>query len=84
MATSVLTIDSQMNNSIEQVFGKKIGIIARLFGCSHSRLSRPFSPANGKVGYRCCLQCGARKRFDLETRTTSGAAYYPPTYTALK
>ena len=58
------------------MFGKKIGIVAGLFGCNHKALSRPFS--HGSVGYRTCLQCGARKKFDLETRTTSTDAYYPP------
>jgi hypothetical protein len=80
MAANLLTIDRQVNSRVEsekdESFGKKIGLIASLFGCSHSRLTRPFS--HGNVGYRTCLQCGARKKFDLETRTTSDAAYYPP------
>jgi hypothetical protein len=58
------------------MFGKKIGVVAGLFGCGHKSLSRPFS--HGSVGYRTCLQCGARKKFDLETRTTSTQTYYPP------
>ena len=57
--------------------GKKIGIIGKLFGCWHKRLSRPFSERN--VSYRSCLECGARRKFDTESFKTSGPFYYPPT-----
>ena len=58
------------------VFGKKIGILAALFGCRHKNLSRPFT--YGKESYCACLNCGARKNFNAETLTTFGAFYYPP------
>lgn len=64
-----------MDNNAAQIFGKKIGLLATIFGCSHSKLSRPFSHDN--VGYRTCVTCGAKKKFDLNTRTTSSSAYYP-------
>jgi hypothetical protein len=58
------------------MFGKKLGLIAKLFGCAHKSLSRPFS--HGGEGYRTCLRCGARKRFNPETLETLGGFYYPP------
>ncbi len=60
-----------------QVFGEKVGILVRLFGCGHRNLSRPFS--HKKVAYRSCLQCGARKQFNPQTLETSGGFYNPPT-----
>lgn len=58
------------------VFGRKIGLLARMFGCSHRNLSRPFS--RGKVSYRSCLECGARKKFDTDSLKTFRTFYYPP------
>lgn len=57
-------------------FGKKIGIFGKLFGCWHKNLTRPFSDKHGS--YMACLDCGARKAFDLQSFKTSGAFYYPP------
>ena len=58
------------------VFGKKVGLVAKLFGCWHEDISRPF--VQGQVAYRSCLQCGARKQFNTETLETHGAFYFPP------
>ncbi|HEY8559762.1 MAG TPA: hypothetical protein VIL74_05120 [Pyrinomonadaceae bacterium] len=58
------------------LFGKKIGLIAKLFGCWHENLSRPFT--RGKTSYRSCLECGARKPFNAETLETYGNFYAPP------
>ena len=63
-------------NRTDGVFGEKIGIFGRIFGCWHSELSRPFTNAAGS--YRVCMECGARRHFDTETLTTSGSFYYPP------
>ena len=60
----------------EQVFGEKVGIFAKIFGCEHKNISRPFTA--GGTSYRTCLQCGARKQFDSETLKTFGSFYYPP------
>jgi len=60
----------------QKVFGEKVGLIAKLFGCGHRNLSRPFSRL--KIGYRNCLSCGARKQFNTETLETFGTFYYPP------
>lgn len=57
-------------------FGRRIGLIGKLFGCWHKQLSRPFTNRNSS--YRACLHCGARKRFDANTLETKGPFYYPP------
>lgn len=59
-----------------QVFGEKVGILVRLFGCGHRNLSRPFS--HKTTAYRTCLQCGARKQFDTRTLKTFGGFYNSP------
>lgn len=59
-----------------RVFGKKVGFIAKLFGCWHEDIGRPFT--EGKTAYRACLSCGARKQFDPSTLKTHGRFYYPP------
>jgi hypothetical protein len=64
-------------NRTDRVFGDKIGIMGKIFGCWHKQLSRPFT--NQKSSYRACLNCGAMKRFDTETLKTVGPFYYPPT-----
>ena len=71
-------VESEGND--HKTFDRKVGFLTRLFGCGHQNLSRPFSP--GKAGYRTCLGCGARKRFNPETLETSGAFYYPQTFIA--
>ena len=58
------------------VFGRKMGLISKLFGCWHENLSRPFN--YGKTAYRSCLQCGARKQFNPDTFKTVGNFYFPP------
>ena len=58
------------------VFEKKIGLVAKLFGCRHKNLSRPFT--HHKTSYRSCLNCGARKPFNAETLETYGKFYAPP------
>ncbi|MEO7674883.1 MAG: hypothetical protein ABIU09_12500 [Pyrinomonadaceae bacterium] len=57
-------------------FGRKIGLIASLFGCWHKRLTRPFT--SDKNSYMACLECGARRKFDTQNFKTSRAFYYPP------
>ena len=63
-------------NRTDRVFGDKIGIMGKIFGCWHKQLSRPFT--NQKSSYRACLNCGALKHFDTETLKTYGAFHYPP------
>ena len=63
-------------NRTDKVFGEKIGIVGKIFGCWHKDLSRPFT--NQKSSYRACLNCGAKKHFDTETLRTFGPFYHPP------
>ncbi len=81
MATTMGKMHKQLiledfTTTASEAFGKKLGLLAKLFGCPHRNVSRPFS--HGGVGYRTCLQCGARRKFDPETRETFGSFYYPP------
>lgn len=69
-------LESQANINV-QVFGDKVGILTRLFGCGHRNLSRPFS--HKRVAYRSCLQCGARRQFNPQTLKTFGGFYNSPT-----
>lgn len=64
-------------NRTNGAFGKKIGVVGKIFGCWHHTLSRPFTNRSGS--YRACLNCGARKPFDTQTLRTFGSFYYPPT-----
>ncbi len=58
------------------VFGRKMGLMTKLFGCWHKNISRPFS--QGKIAYRNCLDCGARRQFNPETLKTYGHFHFPP------
>jgi hypothetical protein len=60
----------------EKVFGKKLGMVSRLLGCQHRRLTRPFG--SGGSAYMSCLECGARKHFNPETLKTSRSFYSAP------
>ena len=70
-------IAKEIINKTDSSFGEKIGVFAKLFGCWHQKLSRPFT--NGKESYRACLHCGARQKFDAEQMRTTKSFYYPPT-----
>ena len=63
-------IAKQVINRSQEVFGAKIGIFAKLFGCWHKQLTRPFT--YGKDSYRACLHCGARQKFDAEQMKNGG------------
>lgn len=67
---------SNSSNPQSEVFGNKIGLIGKLFGCWHKDLSRPFGI--GRNSYIECLNCGARKHFDQNTLTTYGEFHFPP------
>lgn len=68
--------DKQTESADLLIFGRKVGLIAKLFGCRHGDISRPFT--NGETAYRSCLNCGARKQFNPETLETHGNFYFPP------
>jgi hypothetical protein len=57
--------------------GGAIGnLMARVFGCWHREMSRPFS-SQGQT-YRTCLHCGARRQFNLGRWEMQGRYYYRP------
>ena len=56
-------------------FSGKIGnLMARVFGCRHAEMSRPFS-RDGRA-YRSCLHCGAQRQFNLGNWEMTGGFYY--------
>jgi hypothetical protein len=63
-------------NPDRMVFGQKVDLITKLFGCWHNDIGRPF--VQGKTAYRSCLSCGARRQFNPETLETHGSFYFPP------
>jgi len=48
--------------------------MARVFGCWHTELSRPFSH-HGQA-YRVCMNCGAQRTFNLGNWEMQGGFYY--------
>lgn len=80
LSSKLLKFSNKRNkkaNEIDSfVFGQKMNLFTKLFGCWHSDVSRPFS--HGKTAYRSCLRCGARKQFNTETLETHGSFYFPP------
>ena len=55
--------------------GRKVGILASVFGCWHKHISRPISDRNST--YQVCAECGARRRFDMDEFKAKGRFYYP-------
>ena len=68
--------DARNNDFNSLAFGRKVSLITKLFGCWHGDMGRPFT--NGKMAYRTCLKCGARRQFDPQTMETYGNFYFPP------
>ena len=56
------------------VTGKIGSLVARVFGCRHAEMSRPFS-RDGRA-YRSCLNCGAQRQFNLGNWQMQGHFYY--------
>ncbi|HEU4511140.1 MAG TPA: hypothetical protein VFR78_23110 [Pyrinomonadaceae bacterium] len=54
--------------------GRIENLVARVFGCWHAELSRPFS-RNGRA-YRKCLSCGAQRQFNLGKWEMQGSFFY--------
>lgn len=71
-----LTIPNLAVGHIEpaSVAGKIGDLMARVFGCRHGELSRPFS-REGKA-YRSCLNCGAQRQFNLGNWQMQGKFFY--------
>lgn len=64
----------------ENFLGEKIGFFGKMFGCWHKRMSRPVT--RNRSTFRSCIDCGARRKFDMESFRTTGPFYYPPTVKA--
>jgi hypothetical protein len=60
--------------NVSAVTGKVSNLVARVFGCWHGELSRPFS-RDGRA-YRTCLSCGAQRQFNLGNWEMQGSFYY--------
>jgi len=67
--------DGRTKDSNTFAFGRKVSLMAKLFGCRHGNIGRPFT--NGETAYRSCLNCGARKQFNTDTLETHGNFYFP-------
>lgn len=61
-------------NSIQQIPGQKVGLLTKIFGCEHKRLSRPIS--TGNAGHQTCLSCGAKRQFDPIALRSFGGFYF--------
>jgi hypothetical protein len=73
-------IADALNTESEDPIGEKIGFFGKLFGCWHKRLTRPVT--RNRVTFRSCIDCGARRKFDMERFQTMGPFFYPPTVKA--
>lgn len=56
------------------VAGRLNTLMARVFGCRHTDMSRPFS-RDGRA-YRSCLNCGAQRQFNLGNWKMTGGFYF--------
>lgn len=80
MQAGQLTITNTNIGHIDpaSITGKIGNLMARVFGCWHTEMSRPFS-REGRA-YRTCLNCGAQRQFDLGNWEMQGSFhYYKPT-----
>jgi hypothetical protein len=59
-----------------EIDGRKVSVLASLFGCWHKHLSRPISDKHST--YQVCAECGARRRYDTDEFRPKGRFYYPP------
>jgi hypothetical protein len=50
--------------------------LTRLFGCKHRKMSPPFT--GREETYCSCMNCGARRLFNVERGRMTGTYYYPP------
>jgi hypothetical protein len=68
-------LDSAQELKEEDVFGDRVGIFARVFGCRHSRMSMPVTTAN--ITYQYCASCGIRRKYDPLSFKPERTYYYP-------
>ena len=60
--------------NVSSLTGKVGNLVARVFGCWHGELSRPFS-REGRA-YRTCLNCGAQRQFNVGKWEMHGGFFY--------
>jgi hypothetical protein len=73
-AAAELTIASSTVPQMDSLTGRLNTLVARVFGCRHADMSRPFS-RDGRT-YRSCLNCGAQRQFNLGNWKMQGGFYY--------
>jgi len=76
IANSSVVTSSALTGSVNSssVTGRLNTLMARVFGCRHADMSRPFS-RDGR-SYRSCLNCGAQRHFNLGNWKMQGGFYY--------
>ncbi len=73
-------MDKRNSTSVQKdvdarIFGEKVGLFSRLFGCRHSRMSRPVT--TGSLTYQYCAACGVRRKYNPKTFKPGRIFYYP-------
>jgi hypothetical protein len=63
-----------LNMSANPTSSVAAGWWTRLFGCWHKEMSRPFTD-QGQT-FRSCVDCGARRQFNLRRWEMQGDFYY--------
>ena len=76
IANSTVVSNSAVNRQLasSSLTGRLDSLMARVFGCRHTDMSRPFS-RDGRT-YRSCLNCGAQRQFNLGNWKMTGGFYY--------
>lgn len=49
-------------------------LFTRIFGCHHTYMGRPIT--SGRKTYRACVDCGARRQFNIDTWQMEGPYYF--------
>jgi hypothetical protein len=64
-----------MESLNDTLSGEKQSFFKWLFGCWHTRMSKPVTVDNATFCY--CKDCGLRRKYDFETFQPKGAFYAP-------
>ncbi len=67
--------DTAWPNPLSGIWARVKYAFWRIFGCWHRRLSMPFTIESQT--YRVCIDCGARRAFDLTKWKACGPFYHP-------
>ena len=66
--------DGNKLTDLKNILSVPVGLAAMLLKCWHTDMSRPFT--RDSETYRTCLDCGARRKFDLESWEMQGPYYF--------